>query len=473
MASPMDPALSLVPRRCGGLISKIHDGDCVLVLGPRVGMPPAIDGSGTTPIDDYLAKKLLEELGVEGTMGLRDVIGLYEQRPGGVATLRGLMQQLAQELDGHTTDLHRDLASLPLRLVLHATPDTMMHNAFQAVGKSGVVPACYDYCGGRSSDVPLALPTPTRPIVYSLFGRHDRPESMVLTDANLLDYLVRITKESPPLPDPVRATLRSPATQFLFVGFGFTNWWLRLLLKVLDVTGVENRGLSLALEDSSSFQNASKENKGFFESAGIFIQAGDWHALASALAVQSREEEKRRSAPVTVMAPGALGVMTALGAVAGTTGSVSTRRPLVFLSYASEDVDTVNEIRNGLQSRGVTVWQDKQNLRAGQNWEAQIAEVIRRVDFFVFVQTEAMDRRDERRARGVYYRELDLALDLTKDLRPGTVFVIPTTVGTCRPLPQISSLHQVQLDAEGGIDALASAILESFAPAAGTLQAAG
>ena len=107
----------------------------------------------------------------------------------------------------------------------------------------------------------MSLPSTDQPIVYSLFGRHDRPESMVLTDKNLLEYLVRLTKASPPLPDPVRATLRASSTLFLFVGFGFTNWWLRLLLKVLDVTGVENRSLSLALEDSSSFAAAARRTR--------------------------------------------------------------------------------------------------------------------------------------------------------------------------------------------------------------------
>jgi hypothetical protein len=102
-----------------------------------------------------------------------------------------------------------------------ATPDTMMTQAFRSVGKAKAVQACYSYCRVQSPEVRLALPTPDCPIVYSLFGRHDRPESRVLTDKNLLDYLVRVTKESPPLPDSVRATLRAPSTLFLFIGFGF------------------------------------------------------------------------------------------------------------------------------------------------------------------------------------------------------------------------------------------------------------
>ena len=426
-------------------------------------MPPAIAGNEEIAIDDYLSRKLVEDLGGEepGPVSLRTAIARYEQRLGGSA-LRSLVQQLVKDLDAHTTDLHRDLATLPFRLVLQATPDRMMFNAFVAAGKADARQACYDYCRGLSSDVPLSLPTSAQPIVFSLFGRHDRPESMVLTDKNLLDYLVRITRESPPLPDPVRATLRAPSTLFLFVGFGFTNWWLRLLLKVLDVTGVENRGLSLALEDSSSFTTASGENKGFFESAGIFIQAGDWRALAKELAAQHQENVSRKAADQKPADQKPQAEKWSTG-----------RRPLVFLSYASEDADTVNGLRTGLEDREISVWQDSQNLRGGQNWESKIAEFIKRVDYFVFVQTENMDRRDDGREDGVYNRELKLALERAKDRPFGAVFVLHVTVGQCRPRsePELAAIHRLPVDADDGVEALVAAIRESFKPSGDDVNA--
>lgn len=455
----MQPSRQLVPRRCAGLIGKIRAGECVLVLGPRLTVPALDSSGGEMPLDEYIAAKLLEEPTVDQPPGdepvgttasapvsLRAAILRYEQRYG-AAALRGLVQQVVEELDGETTDLHRDLAAPPFRLVLQATPDTMMAQAFRAVGKTDVVQACYNHCRDRSSDTRLSLPTADRPIVYSLFGRHDQPESMVLTDKNLLDYLVRITKESPPLPDSIRATLRAPSTLFLFIGFGFTNWWLRLLLKVLDITGVENRGLSLALEDSSSLATAAGDNQGFFESAGIYIQAGDWKALARDLAAQHLEAVERHEArPAPPSAPAAA------------------RRPLVFLSYASEDADAVAELGRSLGDHGIAVWRDQQNLRGGEQWEATIEEFIRRVDYFLFVQTENMDQRDDRREDGVYNRELKLALKRALDKRFGTVFVIHVALGRCRarPEPELSSMHRLQLDDVHRVEALAAAVLESF-----------
>jgi len=445
----MDPRSSVLPARCGGLVNKIHAGECVLVLGPRVAMPAAICPDGHTPIDDYLCQKLAEELGDDGggSCNLRAVLTHCEEKAG-ASTLRSVFQGLVGELDQHTTDLHRDLASLPIRLVLLATPDRMMFNAFREVGKTGVREAYYDYCSKSGADVPLSLPSSDKPIVYSLFGRHDHPESMVLTDKNLLEYLVQLTKESPPLPDSVRATLRAPSTLFLFVGFGFAYWWLRLLLKVLQVTGVENRLLSLALEDTNTF-SSDQENKGFFESAGIYIQAGDWAALATELAARYRADVSRggesSKPPVQSATPD--------------------RCPLVFLSFASEDREMVTALAHGLQERGVSVWQDSQNLRAGQNWEERIPECIKRVDYFVFVQTENMDRRDAAGVDGVYNRELKLALARVADKPYGAVFIFHVVVGQCRirPEPELAPIQRFQLDASG-VDALATRIRESFTP---------
>lgn len=444
----MDVRPSAVPAEFGDLMPSICAGNCVLVLGPRIAVPAAIGEGGDTPIAEYLGRALLKDLGEEKTEGtaLRDVLMRYDQSEKS-PFLRGRYRQLVSVLDRHTTDLHQDLASLPFRLVILATPDRMMATAFRAVGKAGVQEADYNYRQRLASDVALSLPTATNPIVYSLFGRHDHPESLVLNDKNLIDYLVTITKGSPALPDAVRFMLGAPSTLFLFVGFGFTSWWLRLLLRVLDITGVD-RQPSLAIEDSSTFgASDTKEHQAFFKSAGIYIQAGDWSALARELATRYREDFAPASAPAQPLPP----IVNA-----------GLPRPLVFLSYASEDADTVNRLRRGLEERGVAVWQDATNLRAGQDWKAKIEEYIQRVDYFVFVQTENMDRRDASRDDGVYNRELKAAIERAKDKRDDVVFLIPVTVGNCRPRPDLTRLHRIAIDSDQGIVTLASHILESF-----------
>ena len=202
----------------------------------------------------------------------------------------------------------------------------------------------------------------------------------------------------------MRSKLRDPQTVFLFVGFGFSNWWLRLLLKVLDVTGVDNRSISLALEDESTFIAATaSEQKGFFEAQGIFIQARDWNALA--------KELLRRVQPAPAQAAPRSDPLANVPAAADAQAQA---HPLVFLSYASEDLERVDALRDVLKRHGIAVWQDKQNLRAGQYWMDQVQRVIEAADYFVFVQTDKMDERKD----GVYNEEVLLAFAWAKKLNP-------------------------------------------------------
>jgi hypothetical protein len=447
----MNQLSPILERRFNGLVTKIHSGECVLILGPRIAVPGGVSGGDGLPIDEYLSGRLLEDLGGDrqDPLGLRGAVARYEKEKGPSAC-RSLIQELVSEFDQQTTDLHKDLAALPFRLVLSATPDRMMLNAFRAQGRPNAQQACYNYCRGVSAEGALTMPSYEKPIVYSLFGRHDQPESMVLDDKNLLDYLVRIVKESPALPDAVRATLRTPSTVFLFVGFGFTNWWLRLLLKVLEVTGVENRGLSLALEDNSSFDAAtSGESRGFFESLGIYIQTrDDWSSLAKHLAATFREQEAGKTTASTSRV---------------VVGERVQGRPFVFLSYASEDAVKVDSIRMGLESRGISVWMDKQNLRSGQNWTHQIDRVIGSVDYFIFVQSEAMDQRDQSGEDGVYNWELKEAIERQKKKPYGAVFVLHVAIGSCRdrPEPELAELQRTAIDTDLGVEKVAEDILKS------------
>jgi hypothetical protein len=47
---------------------------------------------------------------------------------------------------------------------------------------------------------------------------------------------------------------------------------------------------------------------------------------------------------------------------------------LVFLSYARENLEEVEEIYEGLKKRGLNVWIDKRNLGPGR-WKPQIQRV--------------------------------------------------------------------------------------------------
>jgi hypothetical protein len=109
-------------------------------------------------------------------------------------------------------------------------------------------------------------------------------------------------------------------------------------------------------------------------------------------------------------------------------------------------------------------WQDSQHLRGGQNWEQQVTRVINEADYFVFVQTENMDQREERGKDGVYNRELKLALERIKDKPYAAIFVFHVTIGSCRtrPEPELAAIHRIAIDTDSDADELAQAILQAY-----------
>jgi hypothetical protein len=246
-------------RECRGLVERIKRGDCVLVLGPRVALRES-DPAGR-PLDEILAGDLLESLGVHGTeaalppTNLRRAADLHYRMRHDREDLELTVQDFYVREGQSTTDFHRDLAHLPFRLCVSASPDDLMAKAFADAQKE---PQKTHYSFKQPQSARLATPTPAKPLVYSLFGHYEDPRSLVLTEGDLIEYLVSIVRGSPPVPDQVRSVLADPTSSFLFLGFGFHNWYLRVLLQVMNVYG--HRSKAFAFEDahSSTIRNTSR-----------------------------------------------------------------------------------------------------------------------------------------------------------------------------------------------------------------------
>jgi TIR domain len=137
--------------------------------------------------------------------------------------------------------------------------------------------------------------------------------------------------------------------------------------------------------------------------------------------------------------------------------------PLAFISYASENRDRVEELMVKLQARGINVWQDRQDLRAGDDWNQKLIRVIQKmVDYVIVLQTEEMLSRTE----GVFHREIKEAQvrqsGMSEYQGEKLRFLIPVRCGDCAILSDLENRHVIDLDAPGGEEALADSILEDW-----------
>jgi TolB-like protein len=98
--------------------------------------------------------------------------------------------------------------------------------------------------------------------------------------------------------------------------------------------------------------------------------------------------------------------------------------PSVFLSYASEDRQAAQSIRDALPAFGLEVWYDESDLNGGDAWDQKIRRQIRECDFFmplVSAQTEA-------RPEGYFRREWRLAVERTLDMADDHTFLLPVVI---------------------------------------------
>ena len=134
--------------------------------------------------------------------------------------------------------------------------------------------------------------------------------------------------------------------------------------------------------------------------------------------------------------------------------------PLVFLSYASEDRTLVDDLHAKLTNAGIRLWQDKDDLRGGDNWETQLTHVIGKLaDYVIVVQTPNMVNR----IRGVFNTEIDEALKTQRNM-PRFRFVIPVhTAENCLMLQvEREKLHTIPVRTPEEIGALAGTILDDW-----------
>jgi SIR2-like domain len=200
----------LKERYCTNLVTSLRYRQCVLLLGPEI---PAKPASSTDPFSaaqdlsytEALTRRLASELEddnrrVTGST-LAGVAQQYEDAQGfGRKTMRALAAQFYTSAARSPSDVHRSVALLPFTLIMTTCHDDLMTRALQESGKRPLAQVSLAY--GDKHDNPEFTPsqTPDEPVVYHLFGSAQEPSSLVLSENDVLDFLIAVVSERPPLP---------------------------------------------------------------------------------------------------------------------------------------------------------------------------------------------------------------------------------------------------------------------------------
>jgi len=224
-------------RHWNSLVTSLRHGQCVLLVGQEIPGTPSMGTEGAT-YAEALMLQLAEELRDDG----REVTGAtltavaqqYEDAEDfGPNALRALAQKFYHSGAYLPSEVHRALAALPFSLIVTTCHDELLVRALKENGKSPLRQR-YNMRGDKRDNPEFMLSgSHNAPLVYYLFGDADEPSSLILSENDLLDFLIAIVSERSPLPNSLRNALKRTGQSFLFVGFGIKQWYLRVLIKVL------------------------------------------------------------------------------------------------------------------------------------------------------------------------------------------------------------------------------------------------
>lgn len=129
----------------------------------------------------------------------------------------------------------------------------------------------------------------------------------------------------------------------------------------------------------------------------------------------------------------------------------------IFISYASEDKEIVEQIYNSLANEGITIWMDKKNLVPGQNWRIEIEKAISFSDIFLAcLSNNSVDK------QGYVQKELKTALDFADQKPEGAIFIIPIRLDECEVPYRLKEIQWINYREKNSIEKLVSAI--NYAP---------
>lgn len=132
------------------------------------------------------------------------------------------------------------LADLKLPVYLTTNYDDFMYQALEDRGRKPLRAICPWYTTDEwEVEQATSLfqeaagydPDNARPIVYHLHGHHSTPESLVLTEDDYIDFLVRVSGDPKLLPPVIRQSLASQ--MLLFIGYSLADWTFRVIFRGL------------------------------------------------------------------------------------------------------------------------------------------------------------------------------------------------------------------------------------------------
>ncbi|HEY2682460.1 MAG TPA: toll/interleukin-1 receptor domain-containing protein [Steroidobacteraceae bacterium] len=452
MSANLQPLSLLDDDAWDDLLSFIDEKRVIPIVGPELLQVQTADGPKL--LYEWLAERLAVKLNVDARelprpLTLNDVVCQFlasrGRREEAYVRLRGILRDANFE---PPPALRRLAAITDFDLYVSTTFDAMLETAinlerFGGTGSTDVV----SYAPNRVVDLPSERDRLQRPVVYHLFGRLSSSPTYVISDEDLLEFICALQNEHLA---PEKLFHELEHNHLLFIGSNFSNWLARLFLRMAKRQRLSDpRDVGEVLADNTTDQD--ERLMMFLQQVSLRTRV--YHGAARFVDELYTRWSARRAPARTEPGPAPLRFMPPAREMPDNA---------VFISYAREDLPAVQRIKAGLEAAGIITWFDLERLESGDDYDRKIQRNIARCSYFIPVISAATQRRME----AYFRREWSYALDRTRNMADGALFVLPVTIDATDPSQALvpdkfKSLHFTPLP-EGEVTAEFAQRLNDF-----------
>lgn len=243
------------------ILDALEEQKCVLILGNYAFSKPVSEGEGGPSelfLPELLAReqhKWIDQLPPDSSPDFYTSAQALINRPGGQRRFRKIARIQLDDLAAPQLERFARISEIPFDLILSTYPYDLVHEVFE----HNNIPHQYAYYSYLQEPSPLQPFSPEYPLLYNLFGSVQNKESMVVSLDRLYQFIFGILGVHK-LPKLIQDKLRQ-ASHLVFLGFSFDDWYMKLLLRVLEVHEKE-----IAYAHPPGASGVEKQNRQFFES---------------------------------------------------------------------------------------------------------------------------------------------------------------------------------------------------------------
>ncbi len=383
--------------------------------------------------------------------------GVLSSQKADLADIHSMVEDVFEQFHDVIPSLHEKLAALPFANYFTTSFDPFLINALaKAKGPNGGLKEptkrFFNFRSTEERGVSDVIGSSVQnPLVYQLFGSVDDADSLVVTENDIIDYLVALGNQKLPL--DIANQIADRGKVRLFLGFGLHHWHFRVILRIIDKE--VNR-----LNNSHAFELEQLEGPDvaqariFFSQPGHKITFSDLRADRFVEQLYDAYSEVKKSRTIRVPLDETTAQDEDLNEEEE--DGDDPHKPLIFISYSHRDTPYMEAIRKELRQAGFRTWVDRDQLEYGLEWKDPLEEAIgKKVNYVVFLLSKQTQNPDASEAEpsqqeGYWKLEVKWAMDRREILKPRSFF-IPVRVEDCGDYHdfQVNKIHYVDLPKDG------------------------